>query len=184
MSPARVIRDKEFHNPSLGRVVLHVLYDTPLMQSASAIVCDELRASFRADLDVHTVWSHFQHLADIHYSREAAEVAAQADIVILATTCEGVLPGTVARWLGSWICQHHKPDTAFCGLFLQEPQKGDLAPPLAPLLRAAAELTGREWIAGTVRRQTPSFRPLRYAPAPPGGITGLFHVPVCHGING
>ena len=184
MNPARVSEPRLLANPESGQLIMHVLYDTPVMQSASAIVCDQLGASFQADLQVQVLWSHFQHLADRRYSREAAEVAAQSDVVILATVCHEALPGTVARWLGSWICQHHKPDTMFCGLFVQHLEQEPRLPPIAALLEATAKLTGREWLTGWVRRplevvQLPT-RPTRAE----GSNTSFFHAPLCHGING
>lgn len=154
------------------------------MQSAAAILCDQIRASFSPDLDVRMMWSPFQHLADAHYSREAAEVAAQSDVVIMATTSRDALPGTVARWLGSWICQHHKSDSIFCGLFTQEPDEPLRLPPIAKLLEATARLTGREWLVGCVRRPHEDLVVAHHPPTPVTRIRSLFHTPVCHGING
>lgn len=184
MNPARVFGLRQNWNPDAGHLFLHVFYDTPVMQSASAIVCDQLRASFHADLEVHTLWSHFQHLADPHYSREAAEVAAQSDVVIVATASHDALPGTVARWLGSWICQHQKEDAMFCGLFLQRPDQELRLPPIARLLEATARLTRREWLSGCVRRQPDSIPVAPCLPPASGTNISYFHTPVCHGING
>ncbi len=170
--------------PDSGHLFLHVFHDSPVMQSAAAMVCDQLCASFHADLEVHVLWSHFQHLADERYSREAAEVAAQSDVVVMATTCQTALPGAVARWLGSWICQHHKPDAAFCGLFLGQAGRNPTLPPVAALLAAAAELTQREWLSGCVRR---NLEPDAATPIPPPHAvcgSSLYYTPVCHGING
>jgi len=184
MSPARVVEQRPSPGRDSGHLFLHVFYDTLVMRSAAAIVCDQLLASFCADLHVHTLWSDFQHLADKHYSREAAEVAAQSDVVILATMSHDTLPGTVARWLGSWICQHHKPDAMFCGLFLQ--QEGDELhlPPVAGLLEATARLIGREWLTGWVRTQVESNVPARRFAPVTCAMTSYFHEPSCHGING
>jgi hypothetical protein len=161
-----------------------VFYDSAVMQSAVTVVCDELRAAFDCDLQVHTLWSHFQHLADAHYVREAAEVAAQADVVIVATTCRDSLPGGLARWLSSWICQQQKPDAMLCGVFLGEPRAPSRPPPVAAMLQAAASLTGRAWLAGWVR-QPPQTVPS----APRSALTGtsqtsFLHASLCHGING
>jgi len=184
MNPGRIIEAQPVASQDSGHLFLHVLYDSPVMQTAAAMVCDQMQAAFEVDLEVHVLWSHFQHLADEHYAREAAEVAAQSDVVIVATECQNALPGAVARWLGAWMCQHHKPDTAFCGLFLDRMDQQDRLPPVAAMLGAAAELTGREWLTGAVRRQ----------PSPAVGKTvvmktvastrALFYAPVCHGING
>jgi hypothetical protein len=162
-----------------------VFYDSAVMQSAVTVVCDQLRSAFDCDFQVHTLWSHFQHLADAHYVREAAEVAAQADVVIVATTCRDSLPGGMARWLGSWICQQQKPDAMLCGVFLGEPGAPSRPPPVAAMLQAAASLTGRAWLAGWVRRPpeaVPSAFPALAARASHGSSV---HTPLlCHGING
>jgi len=161
-----------------------VFYDSPVMQSAVTVVCDQLRAAFDQDFQVHTLWSHFQHLADPHYAREAAEVAAQADVVIVATACRESLPGVLARWLGSWICQQQKPDAMLCGVFLGEPVELSRQPPVAAILQAAASLTGRAWLAGWVR-QPPEPVPSAPQKALAGtSQTSFLHAPLCHGING
>lgn len=179
-----MIKQLPVGDPESNHVFLHVFHDSPVMQSAAAMVCDQLRASFQPELEVEVLWSHFQHLADEHYSREAAEVAAQSDVVILATTCQQSLPGAVARWLGSWICQHHKPDTAFCGLFLGQAGGELVLPPVAGLLEAAAKLTQREWLTGCVRRriERPVVRPALARPF--GDGQSSYYAPTCHGING
>lgn len=153
MSPVSCSCNTTALGTATGDLRMKVFYDSEVMLSASAILCDQLSTSLRSDLDVRPVWTHFQHLADPHYSREAAEVAAQSDVVIVATACQLTLPGTVARWLGSLICQHHKPDSIFCGLFLQAPDGGRKLPPVAKLLESAARLTRREWLAGCVRHE-------------------------------
>jgi hypothetical protein len=162
-----------------------VFYDSPVMQSAVTVVCDQLRSAFDPDFQVHTLWSHFQHLADAHYVREAAEVAAQADVVIVATTCRDSLPGGLARWLGSWICQQQKPDAMLCGVFLGEPHAPSRPPPVAAMLQAAASLTGRAWLAGWVRQPPealPSVFPVSAACA--NSSSSLHTHLLCHGING
>lgn len=184
MTPARIIERLPTVCPDSGHVFVHVLHDSALMQSAAAMTCDQLRAALSEDLEVHVLWSHFQHLADEHYSREAAEVAAQSDVVILATTCQQALPGCVARWLGSWICQHHKPDTAFCGLFLGRVEGNPPLPPVASLLEATAKLTGREWLAGCVRRPTEQAVSRSITTHSVVESRSLFYAPACHGING
>lgn len=147
------------------------------MQSASAILCDQLRVSFHADLEVRFLWSHFQRLADAHYSREAAEVASQSDVVVMATTSHDTLPGTVARWLGAWICQHHKPDSMFCGLFLDEPDVGGRQPPVARLLEATARLTGRAWVEGFVHQPGESSHVVTHLVPEIAGKLALVHAP-------
>lgn len=184
MIPARIIRRLPTLSPDSGHLFVHVFHDSALMQSAAATACDQLRAAFSEDLEVHVLWSHFQHLADEHYSREAAEVAAQSDVVILATTCQQALPGCVARWLGSWICQHHKPDTALCGLFLGRVEGEAPLPPVASLLEATARLTGREWLAGCVRRPTEQTVSTSTTTHTVVESRSLFYAPACHGING
>lgn len=158
MSPASVMDPCPPDSPNASCLFVHVFYDSAVMQSASAILCDQLRVSFHADLEVRFLWSHFQRLADSRYSREAAEVASQSDVVVLATTSHDTLPGTVARWLGAWICQHHKPDSMFCGLFLEKPEQTGQQPPVARLLEATAKLTGRAWLAGFVHQPSESSR--------------------------
>lgn len=161
-----------------------VFYDSAVMQSAVTVVCDQLRAAFDCHFQVHTLWSHFQHLADAHYVREAAEVAAQADVVIVATTCRDSLPGGLARWLSSWICQQQKPDAMLCGVFLGEPAGVSRQPPVAAMLQAAASLTGRAWLTGWVR-QPPRPVPSGIQSTLPGtSQTSFLHAPLCHGING
>jgi hypothetical protein len=166
-------------------MLLHVLYDSPVMQAAACQLCERTREGVDSGLELEVVWSHFQQLVDERYAREAAEVAALSDIVIVATRCRVVLPGSVNRWLGEWMCQTHKPDGAFCGLFARGADThGPAQPPIAAVLEAAAELTGRKWLAGSVPEPAQPTAPKPPATRTSAGSFRWEHAPLCHGING
>jgi len=185
MTPARILVRPSSTGPDASRVLLHVFYDSPAMQVAACRVCEQTREAVDGRLELEVVWSHFQQLVDERYAREAAEVAAQSDVVIVATRCRVVLPGSVNRWLGEWMCQRHKPDSAFCGLFVHGADThGPAQPTIAAVLEAAAELTGRKWLAGSVPGPVQPMTPR--PPAAPTVVSRFRweHAPLCHGING
>lgn len=184
MNPAKTLVQRPATSPTASGLFLHVLYDSPLLLAAARRTCERTCGLFQDELNVQVLWTHFQQLADERYAREAAEVAAQSDVVIVATSCQWALPGSFSRWLGEWMCQTHKPDGAFCGLFQAVDRAGDVLPPVAVVLAAAARLTRRTWIVGSVPRP-----PAPAAPAPPVmpsavGGNRWEQAPLCHGING
>jgi hypothetical protein len=132
------------------RVNLQIFYDTPPMHAAAAVLGERLTRIFASDLEVYVQWNQLQQLADRHHAREAAEAAARAEVVIVATACLTTLPGTVARWLGLLMCQRQRRESVLCGLFPHEPGGSSRLPPAAAILSATARLIGRDWIMGYV----------------------------------
>ncbi|HAV65401.1 MAG TPA: hypothetical protein DCY13_23875, partial [Verrucomicrobiales bacterium] len=145
--------------PETGDLFVHILYDGHCMQDAAAALCERLRAFFDEDIHFHIMWSHFQQLTDPQYGREAAEVAAQADVVVIATASTAVLPAPIARWLGMWICHPQKPDGLMCGLFGNAAFDRAGGSPVAAALGATARLMQREWMLGVVVDPVTEKRP-------------------------
>lgn len=136
--------------PGSTEVFVHVLYDCKFMREAASTLSGRLVAHFDRLVNFSLLWSHFHQLGDRRYGFDAAEAAAQADVVVIATLGTGALPTTLARWLVLWMCQRQKPDGMLAGLFGTPPCPAGSVNPMASMLAATARIVGREWLAGFV----------------------------------
>ena len=65
-------------------------------------LCDSLVRKFKDDLEFQFDWWRFKYLADPGMAMEAAQKAAQADLILLAPRSPD-LPGYVEGWFEGWL---------------------------------------------------------------------------------
>jgi len=70
---------------------------TQTTQSFAAIAREVTR-----DLEFETTWVRFEQLDDPRFAREAAEVAADADLILIAASRNDSLPASVESWSRHW----------------------------------------------------------------------------------
>ncbi len=93
-------------------------------------VCDSLAWTFKGDLEFKTDWWRFKYLADPGLRTEAGQVAAQADLILLAA-CSPQLPLDVQQWFEDWVPNRKVADGAL--VFVQSASAADPDTPL-PLM--------------------------------------------------
>jgi hypothetical protein len=100
-------------------------------------LCDSLAWKFKGDLEFQFDWWRFKYLADPEIAMEAAQRAAQADLILLAAQSPE-LPVDVQRWFEGWLPNRQTGDGA---LVLVQPSPNEAAPslPLRSYLRSTAK---------------------------------------------
>jgi hypothetical protein len=97
-------------------------------------LCDALAWKFRDDLEFQFDWWRFKYLADPAIAMEAAQSAAQADLILLAAQSPE-LPVDVQRWFEGWLPNRRAGGGA---LVLVEPSPKGASQSLPAYLRLTA----------------------------------------------
>jgi hypothetical protein len=148
-------------NPPAQDCRVVVLYETSLSHEQAMEVCQRLRAEAGGAMTWGIQCWKFSQLADGVQFRQSASVAAEADIVLLATH-GGHLPFAVREWLGACEGQRTKPDGALSVIFAK------------PISRASAIGAVLWELQTAARRMAMDFLPL-IPPATRHAIETLEH---------
>lgn len=100
-------------------------------------LCDFLVSKFKDDVDFQLDWWRFKYLADPIMAMEAAQKAAQADLILLATQ-SSELPYGVRKWFESWLSKRKSTDGALV-LVQSSPESISQTHSLASYLRTTAK---------------------------------------------
>jgi hypothetical protein len=66
-------------------------------------LCKSLEQVFNGDLDFEITWCRFRYFSDPAVASEAAEVAADADVILVSTPSAEDLPLEVKAWFERWL---------------------------------------------------------------------------------
>ena len=106
-----------------------------------------LVSRFLAPLEVHPDEWQFSDFSNEHFAREALELAAGCDLLILSARLETGLPSQVIDWFEQWLQDRQLKDSAV--VFLAGSEHGNLADtPLQMRLEQRARTHSLEFFAG------------------------------------
>jgi hypothetical protein len=105
-------------------------------------LCDSLAQRFKGDLEFQFDWWRFKYLADPEIAMEAAQCAAQADLILLAAHSPE-LPIDVQRWFERWLPYRGAGDGA---LVLVQPSPNDTSQFLPAFLRRTAKRASLDYL--------------------------------------
>ncbi len=100
-------------------------------------LCDSLAWKFKDDLEFQFDWWRFKYLADPEIAMEAAQSAAQADLILLSAQSPE-LPVDVQRWFEGWLPNREAGDGALV-LVQPSPKGASQSLPLRSYLRLTAK---------------------------------------------
>ena len=85
-----------------------VVYEDAAARERAVTFCDQLVSRFWAKCEFDVSWWPFALLNQAPAKEEAAERAAQADLIVFSATPEGDLPQPVKAWVETWL--NHRGD--------------------------------------------------------------------------
>jgi hypothetical protein len=100
-------------------------------------LCDSLVWKFKDEVDFQIDWCRFKYLADPEIAMEAAQMAAQADLILLAPQ-SSELPAYVQGWFEDWLPNREVADGALV-LVQPSPNGASQFLPLRYYLRQTAK---------------------------------------------
>jgi hypothetical protein len=89
--------------PETGVCAIVILYEDNPSRDAAIRLCNSLKNIFRSDLDFEITWCRFRYFNDPAVAAEAAEIAAQADLIIVSIQPAQDLPLEVKAWFERWL---------------------------------------------------------------------------------
>ena len=95
-------RDSE-PGPETGVCAIVVLYDDNSSRDAAIRLCRTLEKTFHNELDFETTWCRFKYFNDPAVASEAAQIASQADLIIVSIQRAQDLPLEVKAWFERWL---------------------------------------------------------------------------------
>jgi hypothetical protein len=95
-------RDSE-PGPETGVCAIVVLYEDNSSRDAAIRLCKTLERTFHTDLDFEITWCRFKYFSDPAVASEGAEIAAQADLIIVSIQRAQDLPLEVKAWFERWL---------------------------------------------------------------------------------
>jgi hypothetical protein len=93
-----------------------VVYEDAAAREQAVDFCDQLVKRFWARFEFDVNWWSFGLLQNEATATEAAEKAAQADLVILSSLRQEDLPARVKGWLEAWLCRRGDREGILAGL--------------------------------------------------------------------
>ena len=96
-----------------------VVYEDAAAREQAVDFCDQLVKRFWATFEFDVSWWSFSLLQTEHVAMEAAEKAAQADLIILASLREEDFPVHVPKWVESWLRRRGEREGILAGLIGQ-----------------------------------------------------------------
>lgn len=125
---------------------LIVFHDCVAGQRAMRLM-EELADKFGDDLELQPYLWSFGLLDDVDWYEAAAREAAQADVLIIATSSPGPLPPAVSHWVEETISRKRGTATAVVALFGSEGNPDEAGSPRLEAVRKAAQQAGLEFFA-------------------------------------
>src|SRR5208282_1481892 len=106
-------------------------------------LCDSLARKFKDDLEFQFDWWRFKYLADPEIAMEAAQSAAQADLILLSAQSPE-LPVEVQKWFERWLPNRAAADGA---LVLVRPSPKGASKSLPAFLRRTARRARLDYLS-------------------------------------
>jgi hypothetical protein len=89
--------------PETGVCAIVVLYEDNSSRDAAIRLCNTLEKIFHTELDFEITWCRFKYFSDPCVASEAAEIAAQANLIIVSIQRAQDLPLEVKAWFERWL---------------------------------------------------------------------------------
>jgi hypothetical protein len=115
-----------------------VVYEDATARERAVTFCDQLVGRFWAKCEFDVSWWPFTLLDQAVAAKEAAERAAQADLIIFSATPEGDFPLPVKAWVETWLKQRGDREGMLAGLMQPVVGAGDREGQKHHYLRKAA----------------------------------------------
>jgi hypothetical protein len=126
-------------------LVLVVHEDTETRETAVAF-CDHLVERFWRQIDFEVSWWPFASLAETASTRESAEKAVAADLIVFATRPAGEMPFHVRSWVATWLERRREREGALVGLTHGEVAPRGEATEKSAYLRQLAHRAGMDYL--------------------------------------
>ena len=145
MASAILRRDSE-PGPETGICAIVVLYEDNCSRDAAISLCNSLEQIFHSELDFEITWCRFKYFSDPAVAAEAAEIAAQADVVLVSIPRPHDLPLEVKAWFERCL-QKRKSSEGALVLLQSSEQAPDLAISQSSYLYLLAQRANLEFIS-------------------------------------
>jgi hypothetical protein len=93
-----------------------VAFDSAAALNQAKQFCSRLFDPLNPAADLRCSWCRFDQLADERFGREAVEVAATADLIVVASACASEPPPVVQAWLEQALATRTKHDAILSAL--------------------------------------------------------------------
>jgi hypothetical protein len=157
LASAILRKDSEL-GPDAGVCAIVVLYEDNPSRDAAISLCNSLQQIFNSELDFQITWCRFKYFNDSAVASEAADLAAQADVVLVSIPRPQDLPLEVKAWFERWLPRRERFEGALVLL-----QSSEQAPSLeisqCSYLYLLAQRANLEFIS--LSNATPSASPDR-----------------------
>jgi hypothetical protein len=117
-----ILRKDSEPGPETGVCAIVVLYEDNSSRDAAISLCNSLQQIFSSELDFEITWCRFKYFNDPGVAAEAAERAAQANVVLVSVSRAQDLPLEVKAWFERWLCERKTSEGALVLLQGSEPE--------------------------------------------------------------
>lgn len=170
---------------------LVVAYEDLETRNRALHLYDHLAQQLLDDYDFQCSWWKFDHLANATLRQQAADAAAEANMVILSIRAHHELPRAHQLWLKEWVSRRHHRKAALVTMIAGTSAPGRDASPALACLQNAARLARMDFFTHAFElprqpRETPDAPFPAQAPAAASLLQGLLQnrIPVPRwGIN-
>jgi hypothetical protein len=123
-----------------------VVYETPAIRKHAMQFCERLAGECECTPVSEMIWWSFHVLALPAEGRDAAQRAANADVVVFAMKAGGDLPHDIKLWIENWLNRRGEREGALVGLLASEVSH-DIAPFREIYLRHIARRAGMDYLS-------------------------------------
>ena len=124
---------------------LVVAYEDTETRNRALHLYDHLAQQLMDDYDFQCSWWKFDHLANPILQQEAADSAADANMVILSIRAQQELPPVQKAWMEDWIARRQHRKAALVVMIADTTQPEHDAAPALAYLRNAARIGGMDF---------------------------------------
>ena len=126
---------------------LLVAYDDVTTRNRALQLCDRLTKKLADDYDFKCTWWKFDHLRDTALREQAADAAAEANMIILSIHADNELPAAVKAWTETWLARKDHGKRALVTLIDGAQQQGQGFCPVQLYLQKVAHIGGMNFFS-------------------------------------
>jgi hypothetical protein len=126
---------------------LLVAYDDVTTRNRALQLCDRLTKKLADDYDFKCTWWKFDHLRDTTLREQAADAAAEANMIILSIHADKELPVAVKAWTETWLARKDHGKRALVTLIDGAQQQGQGFCPVQLYLQKVAHIGGMNFFS-------------------------------------
>jgi hypothetical protein len=123
-----------------------VVYEDATTRERAVTFCDQLVSQYWETYEFDVSWWPFTLLNAAPATEEAAEKAAQADLIVFSATPEGDFPLPVKAWVERWLSRRGEREGMLVGLMEQLADGGDQEGAKHCYLRKAARRGAMDYL--------------------------------------